>query len=82
MVISFIVKPFTDTYYTINAPPPPRSFLVGEQLESHTLKRGLLEKKRTPGRTLKVPVIYICLGGLLCFLCTYVIQNVIQENIE
>ena len=68
MVISFIVKPFTDTYYTINAPPPPRSFLVGEQLESHTLKRGLLEKKTNAWADLKSSCHIYLPWGLTMFL--------------
>ena len=35
-----------------------------------------------PGVTLKNPAIGTCLGGLLFFVSTYLLQNVIQENTE
>ena len=35
-----------------------------------------------PGVTLKNPAIGTCLGGLLFFVSTYLLQNVVQENTE
>ena len=68
MVISFIVKPFTDTYYTINAPPPPPLLSGGGTTWVPHVKKGAIRKKTNAWADLKSSCHIYLPWGLTMFL--------------